>query len=40
MGLETEMRGSDLNFDYVKLLYYECHKVSFKCGGSYIDSLD
>ena len=40
MGSETEMRGSDLIFDYVKLLYYEYHKVSFKCAGSYIDSLD
>ena len=22
------------------MLYYKCHKVNFKCGGSYIDSSD
>ena len=21
-------------------MYYNCHKISFKCGGSYIDSPD
>ena len=29
--LETSMRGSDFIF---------CHRVSFKSGGSYIESLD
>ena len=23
-----------------QLIYYKCHKVNFKCGGSFIDSLD
>ena len=31
------MRGSEFVFDYVYLLYYNCHKVSLKHGGSYID---
>ena len=34
------MKGSEFVFDYVHLLYYECHKVNLDCGGSYIDSLD
>ena len=38
--LETSMKGSDFIFDSVQLMYYKCHKVSFICGGSYIDSLD
>ena len=32
------MRGSNFIFDCVHLLYYRCHKVNFKRGGSYIDS--
>ena len=40
ISLETSMRGSDFIFDVVQLLYYKCHKISFKCGGSYIDSPD
>ena len=35
--LETSMRRSDLVFDSVQLMYYKCHKINFKCGGSYID---
>ena len=27
-------------FDYVKLLYYKCHKINLNCCGSYIDSPD
>ena len=27
-------------FDCGNLLYYKCHKINFKLGGSYIDSLD
>ena len=38
--LEISMRGSDLIFDSVELLRYQCHKINFKCGGSYIDSPD
>ena len=32
------MRVSDFIFDSVQLLYYKCHKINFKRGGSYIDS--
>ena len=39
-NLETSMRGSDFIFDSVQLLYYKCHKINFRYGGSYIDSLD
>ena len=34
------MRGSDFIFDSVQLMYYKCHKVTLKRGGSYIDSTD
>ena len=37
-SLETSMKGSDYVFDLVQLMYYKCHKVNFKCGGSYLDS--
>ena len=40
IGLETSMRGSDFIFDSVQLFYYECHKINFQHGGSYIDSPD
>ena len=39
-NLETSMRGSDFFFDSVQLMYYKCHKVNFKHGGSYIGSPD
>ena len=32
------MRGSDFIFDPVQLIRYKCHRVSFKCGGSYVES--
>ena len=32
------MKGSEFVFDYVHLLYYECHKINPNHGGSYIDS--
>ena len=32
------MKGSEIAFDYVQLLYYKCHKISPNRGGSYIDS--
>ena len=38
--LGTSMRGSDFIIDSVQLLYYKCHKINFKHGGSYLDSLD
>ena len=34
MGLERAMREIDFIFDSVQLLYYKCHKIDFKCGGS------
>ena len=39
IGLETSMRESDFIFDSVQLLYFKCHKINFKRGGSYIDFL-
>ena len=39
-NLETSMIGSDCIFDSVQLMYYKCHKVNFRRGGSYIDSPD
>ena len=32
------MEGSNLIFDSVQLIYYKCHEVNFRRGGSYIDS--
>ena len=37
-NLESLMKGSDFIFDSVQLLYYKCHKVDFRGGGSCIDS--
>ena len=37
ISLETSMRGSNFIFDSVQL-YYQCHKINFKGGGSYIES--
>ena len=34
------MKGSEFAFDYVRLLYYECHKRNPNRGGSNIDSPD
>ena len=34
------MNESYFIFDSVQIMYYKCHKENFKCGGSYIDSLD
>ena len=39
-NLGTSMRGSDSIFDLVQLMYYKCHKVTFRGVGSYIDSSD
>ena len=32
------MKGSECVFDYIHLLYYNCHKINPNCGGSYVDS--
>ena len=32
------MRESDYIIDSVQLMYYKCHKVNFRGGGSYIGS--
>ena len=37
-GLQEKMKGSDLEFDGVNLLYYDFNKISLNRGGSYIDS--
>ena len=39
-NLEISMRLSDFIFGSVQLMYYKCHKVNFRCGGSYVDSPD
>ena len=37
-NLEKLIRGSEFIFDLVQLIYYKCHKVNFRRGGSCIDS--
>ena len=32
------MKGSELVFDYVHVLYYKFHKINLNRSGSYIDS--
>ena len=39
-NFETSMRRNNFIFDPVQLLYYKCHKVNFRRGGSYVDSPD
>ena len=39
-SLETPMEKSEFIFDSVELMYYKCHEVNFRCGGSYVDSPD
>ena len=34
------MKGSGFIFDLVQLMYYNCHKINSKCGGSCTDSPD
>ena len=36
-NLQETMKGSDLEFDGVNLLYYDFNKTSIYRGGSYID---
>ena len=38
--LEKSMRGSEFIFDSGQQMYYKCHKMNYRCGGSYIDSPD
>ena len=40
VNLETSMRGNDFIFDSVQKMYYKCHKLNFRRGGSYIDYPD
>ena len=39
-NLETSMEGSEFIFDLVQMMYYKCHKLNFRRGGSYIDFPD
>ena len=34
------MKGNELVFDYVHLLYYKCHKINPSHDVSYMDSPD
>ena len=34
------MKSSRFVFVYIHLLYFECHKITPNCGGSYIDPSD
>ena len=34
------VKDSEFAFDYVRLLYYKCHKINPNRGGSYRDSPD
>ena len=34
------IKDNELDFNYVQLLCYKCHKTNFNCGRSYIDSPD
>ena len=40
IGLETSMRVGDFILDGVNLLYYKCHEMNSKRGGSCIASPD
>ena len=40
IGLETSMEGSEFIFYFVNLLQCKCHRINFKCGGSYINHPD
>ena len=34
------MKGSEIVFDYVHLLYYKCYKINQNCGALNLDSTD
>ena len=40
IGLETSMKGTNLVFECVHLLYGKCQKINPNCVRSYIDSAD
>ena len=40
VNLETSTEGSDFIFNSGQLLWYKCHRINFRRGGSYIDSPD
>ena len=40
IGLEDSIKDSDFVFDCVNLLHCKYHKITLKCGGSYIVSPD
>ena len=40
IDLKTKIRGSDLVFDCVDLLFYKCNKINLNHGGSCIDSAN
>ena len=39
-GLEEGMKGSEIVFDNVDLLYYKYHKINLNRSGPYIDSQE
>ena len=39
-NLEKSMERSGFIYDSVQLIYYICHKVDFRRGGSYINSSE
>ena len=40
IGLDSSMKGSELVFDCVQLLYYKFHKINPNSGASHIDSTN
>ena len=40
IGLDSSMKGSELVFDCVQLLYYKFHKINPNSGASHIDSCN
>ena len=40
IGMETSMKGSNVIFDCVSIIYYKWHKINFNHVRSYTDSPD
>ena len=40
VNLEASVTGNNFISDSVQMMYYKCHEVLFRRGGSYIDSSD
>ena len=38
VNLDASVTGNDFHSDSVQMMYYKCHEVLFRRGGSYIDS--